>query len=366
MQGYIYFCAGANEELLPAEQVDALLVNTPQDLRNEVALAKTRRLIATAGATYVMQDSGGFQFYTVEQDGGIIRFDPRQPLICRQPQEINLSVSHIVDAAMKLKPTVLTGLDWPVNKLTGKFERDAEFMKKFGYNIKWIQEMVDLRAKLCPEILLYLPAQFYDLEQFHFYEIYLRNLAYDGISLPTRNLTSEAIILLLIKFYTMGVRRVHLLSVSNLAGIAIACYFARNYFISCTTDATTWRKSAQFGTYLDPQSLKRKIFDPTRNFRLGSICRCPWCSYRTYFDFLDTPQTQQTYFLRCHNYFVITEAGKDLWEHSQSAHEMARCLTVRVGTKDKNINQLIQALTTIEIARGNEISIVKDLLNVKF
>jgi hypothetical protein len=168
------------------------------------------------------------------------------------------------------------------------------------------------------------------------------------------------------KFHSMGVRRVHLLSVSNLSGIAIACYFARNVFDWCSVDATTWRKAAQYGSYLDPKSLKKTYFDPTRNIELSTICDCPWCSYRTLFQFLGTPPIDQTSFLRCHNFFVIKQAGEDCWENSSSARDLGKCLTARVGTRDNNITHLIQALTTVEIAGSSDINVLKDILNVKF
>lgn len=363
---FINFCAGASEELLAAEHVDALLVNPLQHVINEVALACTKHMIATARATYVMLDSGGYQFYSMEQAGGRIGFDPRKPMICRQPLEINHSPPHVIDAAVKLQPTVMTGLDWPINKIKTQFERDAEFMKKFGFNIKWIQDMVDLKARRCPDIPLFLPIQCYDLDQFTLYEKYLRDLPYEGLSLPTRNLNSAAIILILMKFHSMGVRRVHLLSVSNLTGIAIACYFARNFFDWCSVDATTWRLSAEHGIYLYPRSLKQKKFNPSQNLNFSSICDCPWCSYRTLFQFLETPKTDQTAFLRCHNYYVIKKAGDDCWENSSSARDLGRCLTARVGTQDGAINRLIQGLTVIEIMGSHNINVLKDLLNVHF
>lgn len=362
---FINFCAGTNEEILPAAHVDALLVNPVQHVINEHALARTQQMIATAGASYVLMDSSGFQIHTIENGGGVIGFDPYKPLMCRQPIAINLAPPHVVDAAVKLKPTVMVGLDWPIKKLDGRFERDVEFMKKFGFNIRWIQETVDLRARRCPDVLLFLPLQFYDLNQFRFYEIYLRELTYDGLSMPTRNLDSAAMIFLLMKFHSMGVSRVHLLGVNTLASIAIACYFARHFFAWCSLDACTWRVAAQFGQYIDPNTLKRKLFDPSNNFNLDSICDCPWCSYRTYFDFLNSSRTEQTYFLRCHNYFNIRKAGEDCWEHSNSASELGRCLTARAGTRDRDINRLIQSLSMIEIWRGGNINVLKDLLNAQ-
>ncbi len=362
---FINFVAGTNEQILPAADVEALLVNPLQHVINEVALANTQRMIARAGATYVMMDSSGFQIHTIENNGGIIGFDPYKPMMCRQPLEINLSPCHVIDAAVKLRPTVMVALDWPIRKLDGMFERNSEFMKKFGYNIKWIQETVDLRARLCPDVLLFLPLQFYNLEHLRFYEVYLNGLNHDGLSIPTRNLDASGIIFLLMKFHSMGVTRVHLLGVNTLPAIAIACYFARHYFEWCSLDACTWRLSAQFGIYLDANTLKRKVFDPNQNFSFSSICNCPWCSYRTYFGFLNTSKTEQTYFLRCHNYFVITKAGEDCWEHSSSARDLGRYLTARSGNNDKAINQLIQSLNMIEIWRGGNINVLKDLLNAK-
>ena len=39
----------------------------------------------------------------------------------------------------------------------------------------------------------------------------------------------------------MGVHKVHLLSVSNFAGVALATFFAGHVFDWCSVDATTWR-----------------------------------------------------------------------------------------------------------------------------
>ncbi|HQO64805.1 MAG TPA: hypothetical protein PK528_14440, partial [Syntrophorhabdus sp.] len=87
--------------------------------------------------------------------------------------------------------------------------------------------------------------------------------------------------------------------------------------------------------------------------------------YRTYFGYLNTSKTEQTYFLRCHNYFVITKAGEDCWEHSSNARDLGRCLIARAGNKDKAINKLIQSLNMVEIWRGGNINVLKDLLNAK-
>jgi len=75
-------------------------------------------------------------FFSIEQGGGKIGFDPYGPLIYRPQSKSILPPPHVIDAAVRLRPTVLTGLDWPINKTYKQFDRDVEFMKKFWFNIK--------------------------------------------------------------------------------------------------------------------------------------------------------------------------------------------------------------------------------------
>ncbi|MCK7503059.1 MAG: hypothetical protein MZV70_02445 [Desulfobacterales bacterium] len=64
---------------------------------------------------------------------------------------------------------------------------------------------------LCPQVKLFLPVQSYNLEQLEVVFRRTAGIAYDGLSMPVRELDLEEIALFLVRFYQRGTTRVHLL-----------------------------------------------------------------------------------------------------------------------------------------------------------
>jgi queuine/archaeosine tRNA-ribosyltransferase len=359
----VNFCAGVSEDVLPSNRVEAILANVPQNAASEKAISDTRSMLESARVRFFMLDSGGFQLLDRELKGGTIDCDPSRPLVYN-PNEINLAPCHVAASGQKLRPDILTSLDLPVLKIEGQKQQQVEFMKKLGFNLVWMTETARLRRQLCPDTELFIPVQCYDLDQFGYLERHLSSLEYDGLSLPTRNLDPAGIALFLLKFYKMGIRKVHLLSVSNFSGIALAAYFARHLFDWFSIDATTWRKVSEYQDYLHPMDLKRisvssnEVFDERRPLP----CICPWCSRTTFTQIKHLPYTDKTEFLRCHNYFVIESLGRDLYARSAHFNSYIQHLRERNQRQARKVGKLIEALTIVHHRRDEPIEILSKVL----
>lgn len=353
------FCAGVHEGILPASHVEAILVNVPQQAAHEAAIRATSRMLAKAQPQYDMLDSGGYQFLRMEEKGGRVEFNPAGPLVYL-PDWINLTPQHVIQAAMKLRPRIVTALDLPVPKISNPVIQDQEFMKKLGINLVFMTETSRLRNRYCPEIELFIPVQCYTLEQFGYIERQLVHLEYDGLSLPTRNLDPAGIALFLLKFYQMGVRKVHLLSVSNFTGIALATYFARHVFDWCSVDATTWNIDAQHHDYRRPQDLSKISVRNDAVFQVKQLpCDCPWCSISDFTKIQLLPQTAKTNFLRHHNFYAIQRLGRELYARSVNFNSFIQHLRQRNQKQARKVQKLIEALTIVHYRRDEPIEILR-------
>ena len=362
MGTFVNFCAGGSQPILPAPHVDAILVNVPQNANSDIAVRATLKMIEYASAEHFFVDSGGYQNLKIELINGIINCDRSRPVICTK-NEINISPEHVIEANMKLRPQIMTSLDLPVPKVSDTYQQYVHFMKKLGPNLVWMMETASLRQKYCPEIELFIPIQCYDLDQFETYiEKPLLEVNYDGLSLPTRNLEPGGITLFLLKFYQMGIRKVHLLSVSSLTGLALAAYFARHIFDWCSVDATTWRLEADKKIYKDPLDLHP--IDVTENaiFAEGErpLCDCPWCAGYTFTGIKNIPPTDRTSLLRSHNYYAVEKAGKEFYANSGDLVTLERCLRRR--SKSRKIGPLIQALSIATHMRDMDIRVLEGML----
>ncbi len=365
---FVNYCAGVSLPIAPAPNVNAILVNVPQNAFSEIAIRSTLEMFSCLNAFYTMLDSGGFQALVKELMGGIINYDRTKPLICNK-NELNISPAHVIAANMKLKPHIMTSLDLPVPKISDPYQQYQHFLMKLGPNLVWMRETALLRQKYCPEIELFIPIQCYTLKQFTDYiERPLMELPFDGVSLPTRNLGSGGITLFLLKFYQLGIRKVHLLSVSNLTGLALAAYFARHIFDWCSVDATSWRLSADKLVYMDPFDFHKIDIGRYSSFREGErpVCDCPWCSGTgyTFSGIKNIPQTDRIAFLRSHNYHVVQKAGQEFYDNSTDLLTLERCLKRRVSAplRIKKVDRLIKALSIATYMRDADIKVLEGLL----
>lgn len=365
---FVNYCAGVSLSVAPAPNIYAILVNVPQYAFSEIAIRDSRQMFKELNAFYTMVDSGGYQKLVKELMGGIIHCDKTRPMICTK-DEINLTPEHVIAANMKLQPQIMTSLDLPIPKVSDPYLQYQHFLKKLGPNLIWMRETALLRQKYCPEIELFIPIQCYSLQQFTDYiEKPLMELKFDGVSLPTRNLGSGGITLFLLKFYQMGIRKVHLLSVSNLVGLALAAYFARNIFDWCSVDATSWRLTADNLDYMDPFDLHVINVGENSSFKEGErpLCDCPWCvgTGYTFTGIRNIPPTDRRALLRSHNYHVIQKAGQEFYDNSTDLVTLERCLKKRVSTppRIKKVEKLIKALSIATYMKDADIKVLEGVL----
>lgn len=363
---FINYCAGVSLAVAPAPVVYAILTATPYNAGNDIEIRSTQEMFQGLNTEYTMNDSGGYQILKKELEGGIITYDNSRPIICNKT-EINITPELVIEANMKLKPQIITTLDVPIPKVSDPYQQYQHFLKKLGPNLVWMRETALLRQKYCPNIELFIPIQAYTLQQFTDYiEKPLMELSFNGVSLPTRNLGSGGITLFLLKFYQLGVRKVHLLSVSNVLGMALAAYFARHIFDQCSVDATTWRLEADKLIYMDPLDFHAVSLGRDASFREGErpYCECPWCSQYTFTGIMNIPMTDRIALIRSHNYYVVQKAGKEFYENSADLITLEGCLKWRARNQSqiKKIDRLIKALSIATYMRNADIKVLEGML----
>jgi tRNA-guanine family transglycosylase len=366
MGSLIYFCAGADKRMVSRRNIKALLLNVPNDARNERIIRRSLGLINSLGAQTVMLDSGGYQLLKRQEKGWEIGFDKEAPIY--QPGKINLTPWHVVQAAKALNPNILVALDFPVKKTKEREDREKEFRAKLMLNVKWAIQTAKLREKYCPGIKLFIPVQCYSLEQLDIFFKKIQGVVFDGVSMPVRNLKIEEIIRFLTRFRQMGIKRVHLLGTSSFYNMALCAYVARHYFEWVSLDSTSWKIAAHHSRYLNRDLSRTWIADD------GIIddhqklpCRCPWCRGKTYSDIKGLRSRDKLAFLRFHNLWATEKAARDLFENARSPGEMASFLKKR-NTGPKKAEKVYRCLIGLyecesffsrdarrQISRGREV-----------
>ena len=363
MERVINFCAGTNTHNLPAKNVDAILVNVPHNAFDKNSMDDTKFMFKYADVKWSQLDCGGFQFAEAEKHGKEITLDPTKPAVCSE-KKLNLTTKHVFkDAAPYIKPTIANALDFPIGKFTDPNDRQMEFMRKLGFNVIWAKECSILRQEYCPDVKLFLPIQCYDLKQFDIFMDLIGDISFDGFSIPTRNFNVKEIALFLVKFLQSGKKEAHILGTTAFFIIALAAYMRRNLFDWVSVDATTWRQSAQYSVYLNPHDLSPEylgnvIIDETDD---NNDCECPWCKDRSFTYIKNLPDPERTAFLRCHNFWVIEEACKNLYRHSNTVIDLERYLKRKSPATDK-IDELINTLALVDAFKDEDIRVLEQML----
>ena len=354
-------CAGVEMPILPSNRVNAILLNVPANASSKAAIKSAKQMLKLAGTTVVVLDSGGFQLHEADRLGKTIYFDPYKDLIC-DATRINIAPLHVVQGAAALRPNFFIGLDFPIRKGLEAWKKPVEFMKKLGFNVIWARECSALRLRLCPDIQFFLPVQCYDLDQFDQFLGLIPDVLFDGLSMPVRNLSDTDIIIFLMRFHQMGTRQVHILGTSAITAIAIAAYMARHYFDWVSFDARTWSIWAENFLYMNPLNLKQdRITSNVKiNENLHMDCPCPFCRGKTYTFIKNMPGTDRTAFLRCHNWWVIEKAARDLYQASRNLIDLERCLRARSVDRRK-VDELCRALSMADALKSEDIRTIQRL-----
>jgi queuine/archaeosine tRNA-ribosyltransferase len=357
----VNFCAGTNAGILPAKETNSILVNVPHDGSDDRAINATNRMLDYARSEHRFLDTGGYQYSVAEKEGKKILCDSSKPVEC-SPEVLNLTVEHAVYAMANMNITMANALDFPIKEKGTPGENDFEFLKKLGCNLAWGIRSLEFRNENCPDVELFLPVQCYDLEQFDYFRKLLGPVKFDGYSIPPRNYSIAELALFLVKFDQLGMKKVHLLGTSTFFIIALAAYMARHYFDWVSLDATTWRKAAENGSYLNQHDLVvEKIYNVFIDERIVNDCSCPFCKNTTFTYIKNLPQTERVNFLRCHNFWVIDQAAKDLYDNAGTIPDLEKYLR-RKSNDIKKIEELLRVLSLIDLLKDKDIKEIQTFL----
>ena len=361
----VIFCAGADAGILPAKKVTSILVNPFDNGINKKAISETLAMFAYGGIENRFLDSGGYQIYKAEGEKKAMTFDPNSPLI-NSDDRINISPNHVIETARQLNPHMMTALDFPIRKLKDKAEREQEFLRKLGFNIKWATEASDLGGRHCPQVQLFLPVQCYDLDQFELFKRSIADIKYDGLSMPLRNLGLDEISLFLLRFHRLETKKVHLLGSTSFFVMALSAFFARHFFEWLSLDATSWRLAPEKGqSYFNPFDLSAEYIgdDVLIDETTPMICQCPFCENTTFTYIKNLPYGDKIAFLRSHNFWVIEKAAEDLYENATDLVRLERFLRRR-SPRTKDIDDLVRCLSIIDIYKKEDVNLLKRLLKI--
>lgn len=321
----VYFCAGIDRNRLPSNKVKALLLNVPRNGYNERAIRRSQKLIKECKAGVVMLDSGGYQLLKSSQNGRRVIYDENGPIWGEG--WINLTPQHVIEAALKIKPDILVALDFPIETIKDRNKQEIEFRKKLRYNVLWAIETAELHKKYCPEIKLFVPVQCYSLEQLDIFLRKIKEVQFDGFSMPVRNLSLSEITSFLINFYGLGMRRVHLLGTLSIKVLALCAYGARHLFDWVSLDATSWTTAAQYNEYMRPENLKRISLNDGK-LKIAQ-CACPQCRGKPISLIKTFSPRKRRALLMGHNYWCVKKITADLFRNSKDLRGMQRFLERR-------------------------------------
>jgi queuine/archaeosine tRNA-ribosyltransferase len=347
MGDLVIFCAGLNMCTAPARQINAILVNAPEVIKNSGAANRKKELIAAKQPRHVLLDSGGFQIHLAEQKGRPMTFEERLPFSMKGA--LNIAPSHVVKAAMILQPSLVVALDYPIKKLSVESEQRDEFQKKLPINVRWAMRTASLLARVgfdCQRLLL--PVQCYRLDDFHVFWRLVRQIPQGGFSMPIRNLNEKQIMQFALAMHDIGARRLHLLGTTKAAAIVVSAYLARQLFEWVSLDSTTWRESAKNQFYNNPNNLANQSVRPEsdRASLLSMTCNCPWCGYKSVQGILSMNYTDKFYFLCRHNWWVIEKFAHDAYENAATLANLEAFMRQRSMGSDQ-ITSVMEALSTI-------------------
>lgn len=381
-------CSGGSKGNLPATEVKAFLVNTPNVAESENTIKQTIELIEQIKAELVILDSGGFQLYLIEHpkkdnpdytdrnDDAIdedkqkiekrITFDRDEELFDKKNKDIfNLVPRHVVETAIKIKADIMISPDCPVPPIKYIGEADYQFMKAFKFNVVCANETLDLRDKYYPNVEVFVPVQCYNLKQLDEFLVEIKKSSngkarYDGLSIPTRAFTATEIATFLFRFYQLGIKKVHILGSTAFELVATVAFFAKNYFEFTSLDATSWWQYAKYQFYIKPFdlgtiSLRENITNEDE--AILKSCNCPWCKYTSLKKVQSDAYNEKTAFLKRHNYFVISEAMDAFHEKADDLQEYIKYLTCKVSKIDE-IKNIYRCLSKTEFAKKKLLSSV--------
>jgi hypothetical protein len=278
--------------------------------------------------------------------------------------EINLTPKHVMQAAAIIQPTIVVGLHFPIQKkIKEPMARQIEFIKKLEYNVPWAFDSAAWHKKLCSQVKFFIPIQCYDLEQLDIFFSRIDGLYFDGVSMPIRGMKIWEIALFFVKFYQLGITRVHLLGTSSFFNIALGAYMARHMFDWVSLDATSWRIAAEKKEFFNPFDLSRENLrsSATIDPEIKNDCPCPHCGGISFYQIKEMLVNKRVALLRRHNWWEVDKKFRDLYENSIDVIQLERFLKKR-SKRPAEVDKLCNTLSLVEALKDVDTDVLKNLL----
>ena len=359
----INICAGSDINSVPDSPVEAVLFNVIDHCISQRKIDVAMDMYRLIQPKYSMLDSSGYHVHRAEKDSKRLSFNPVLPPKWTR-REMNIAAKHVMESTLLFQPympAIVIGLDFPIRKRTEVESTEAEFLEKHADNVSLTIQSAVWWRELCPEVQFFIPIQCYNLYQFNIFWDRVGGLDHDGVSMPIRNLHIPEIALFLVKFYQLGIKRVHLLGTSQFFLIALCAFMARHFFEWVSIDASSWRKAADRAECFNPFDLSREKLGSRVliNHDLENDCPCPFCAEKSFSEIINMEFANKCSFLRQHNWWVLDKAFRDLYEHSADIIQLERFLKTRSKNPGK-VDELIDILSYVDIMmKDSEISLVQ-------
>jgi hypothetical protein len=368
MGEFINICAGVDSISVPESPVEAVLYNVIDHCLNQRKIDAAMEMYRLIRPKYFMLDSSGYHLLKAELAAKRLSFNPNLPPKWTS-REINIAAKHVMESALFFQPyipDIVIGFDYPIKKLKYVTSPEAEFFYKLDYNVRWAVQSAAWWKELCPQSKFFLPIQCYNLDQFDIFWGRVGGIDHDGVSMPIRNLGIPEIALFLVKFYQLGIKRVHLLGTSQFFTIALCAYMARHVFEWISFDASSWRRAADKAECFNPYDLSREKLGSRViiNHDFGNDCPCPFCAGKSFNDIKNLAFADKRSFLKQHNWWVLEKAFRDLFNHSADIVHLGRFLKTRSKHPAK-VDELIDILSLVDRMKDFEISSLQALLGFK-
>ncbi len=350
------FLASPNAYTMP-QGAEAVLFNVVHHASTPRRVRRTVRLIEEFDPLHVFTDSSGFQLLQAQLKRKRCTFVENRPV--KYNGCLNLTPRHVVEAVTNLKARIraafsMAALDFPIRKFTDGGAQDREFREKLAYNVLWADQTARLRAVFCPDVQLFIPVQAYNLAQFEvFYDrLRSREVPFDGLCMPLRNLKLHEVLLFLARFRQLGIEKVHLLGSSPFFIMALGTYMAQHHFDWLSLDATNWQTNARFGIYMNPYDLSNENLGESVvvDESIVNDCACPWCRNMTFTGIKNLPRAEQMSLLVQHNYWAMEKARKALIQHAVDLPTLEKYL-VRVSKRKDKARDLCTWLSLFEVGK---------------
>ena len=362
----VNICAGADDKILPQSHIEALLLNVPNHGSSKRKIEKAKELVQRARPRHLIVDSGGFQLLKAEEKSKKISFDPNLPVKCTS-REINISAKSAMEGASPFQSDIAVGLDWPIIKINAKYPaaREEEFFRKLNYNVKWAFESAFWWKQLCSQYTkFFLPIQCYNIAQLDVFLNSIAGLEYDGVSMPIRNLKLWEIALFLVKFYQLGIKRVHLLGTSSFFTIALCAYMSQQMFDWVSLDARSWSEAAKYSESFSPYDLSREKLGSkvTISQDIENDCPCIFCKGISFKQIQRLQYKKRVFLLRNHNWWILNKTFHDLYQNSIDVLQLERFLRSR-SKNPAIVDELCKILSLVDALKDVDIRLLQDLLD---